>query len=393
MSGIASLPVGRWAAIHTACRTPTPSSAACPPCLVLTDTSVPQAMAMMASSDCCRAVQPHADVAPLQVDIRSGPLGEAPPGPRCGAVIVTGAPRPKTAARIFLSLCSFLPTTQRGVGVLLTGGVRIHVASQHKVGKRNLDGWRRGRDGHAPALDPCQAAIFCAALSLFSTTPLLSSGGRLFFFSCSWSCTCDSWNLSPCQAGGFSCIVTVIVIVNCSRSRSLPPESHDIPNPTSAQQYFRRRPPCSGARPSIAPQSRPTIGRDTRRPPPLPNRTQTPAAAAAAAQLLHHPTSPTPTTPTTPTTNHTLSPHSNTRKQLAVHPTLSASPACPPAHGPRSHLDLGRHCNHPRHTPGPRGTHDSSAWRIIRPPLRPFPSRFRPTRPRLRSHQYEPPRC
>lgn len=120
---------------------------------------------------------------------------------------------------------SFLPTTQRGVGVLLTGGVRIHVASQHKVGKRNLDGWRRDQDSHAPALDPCQAAIFCAAISLFSTTPLMSSGSRLFLPSCFWSCTCDSWNLFPCQAGGFFCIVIPWSIV---RDRDLYPPSPTI---------------------------------------------------------------------------------------------------------------------------------------------------------------------
>lgn len=236
MSGIASLPVGRWAAIHTACRTPTPSSAACPPGLVLTDTSVLQAMAMMASSGCCRAVQPHADVAPLQVDIRSGPLGEAPPGPRCGAVIVTGAPRPKTAARIFFTLCSFLPTTQRGVGVLLTGGVRIHVASQHKVGKRNLDGWRRDRDGHAPALDPCQAAIFCAALSLFSTTPLLSSGSRLFFSPAPGPAPVIPGTFFLARLEVFPAL-SLSLSLSIVRDRDLlPPESHDIPNPTSAQQ-------------------------------------------------------------------------------------------------------------------------------------------------------------
>lgn len=235
MSGIASLPVGRWAAIHTACRTPTPSSAACPPGLVSTDTSVLQAMAVMASSDCCRAVQPHADVAPLQVDIRSGPLGEAPPGPRCGAMVVTARnTSAKDSCPHFFHPLFRSCQPPNGVGVLLTGGVRIHVASQHKVGKRNLDGWRRDQDGHAPALDPCQAAIFCAALSLFSTTPLMSSGSRLFFPSCSWSCTCDSWNLFPCQAGGFFCIVIPLPIV---RDRDLyPPESHDIPNPTSAQK-------------------------------------------------------------------------------------------------------------------------------------------------------------
>lgn len=207
MSGIASLPVGRWAAIHTACRTPTPSSAACPPGLVSTDTSVLHAMGhgrdgVVGLLPCCPTPCRRGATAGRYPE-RATRRGPSRPSMRCrGRDWSTRSTSAKDSCPHFLSLSSFLPTTQRGVGVLLTGGVRIHVASQHKVGKRNLDGWRRDRDGHAPALDPCQAAIFCAALSLFSTTPLLSSGSRLFFFSCSWSCTCDSWNLFPCQAGG-----------------------------------------------------------------------------------------------------------------------------------------------------------------------------------------------